>query len=92
VEVIAQLNQLSTASVCDVLHVSRSAYYAWRTAGPSIREQNDSELAPLVRTLFWKHRRRYGARRIASDLFDLGHTCSRQSAPRITCWATTGPW
>jgi transposase InsO family protein len=83
VEAIAHSNLLSTASVCDVLHVSRSAYYAWRTAGPSIREQNDSELAPLVRTLFWKHRRRYGARRIASDLHDLGHTCSPRRVAKL---------
>ena len=40
--------------------------------GPSGRERRDAELVPLVRTLFWKHRRRYGARRIASELADLG--------------------
>jgi putative transposase len=83
VEAIAQSNELSIASVCDVLQVSRSAYYAWQHAEPSMYEQRDSELAPLVRTLFWKHRRRYGARRIASDLADLGQSCSSRHVAKL---------
>lgn len=82
-DVIAQSSELSTAAVCDVLQVSRSAYYAWRSAELSIREQHDAELAPLVRTLFWKHRRRYGARRIASELADLGRTCSPRHVAKL---------
>lgn len=33
-------------------------------------------MTPLVRAVFWKHRRRYGARRIADELADLGEVCS----------------
>jgi putative transposase len=33
--------------------------------------------------LFWKHRRRYGARRIAADLADLGEACSPRVVGRI---------
>ncbi len=74
---ISQSALSSTVSVCDVLDVSRSAYYAWRSGDVlSPRRQRDEELTPLVRALFWKHRRRYGARRIASkDLADLGEAC-----------------
>jgi putative transposase len=61
-----------------VLDVSRSAYYAWRERELSRREQRRAELTPLVRALFWKHRRRYGARRLAADLADLGEVCSRR--------------
>lgn len=82
-EAIAQSTALSTASVCDVLAVSRSAYYAWRSGGASPRRQRDAELAPLVRALFWKHRRRYGARRLAQDLADLGETCSPRRVAKL---------
>jgi transposase InsO family protein len=83
VDAIAQSSELPTVVVCDVLQVSRSAYYAWRSAEPSTREQHDAELTPLVGTLFWKHRRRYGARRIASELADLGHTCSPRHVAKL---------
>ncbi len=63
---------LSTIAVCATLDVSRSAYYAWRSGEVSPRASRDEELTPLVRAIFWKHRRRYGARRIASELADLG--------------------
>src|SRR6184192_3877300 len=67
---------LSTAAVCTTLDLSRSAYYAWRSGEPSSRASRDEELAPLVRAIFWKHRRRYGTRRIASELLDLGQRLS----------------
>ena len=37
----------------------------------------------MIRALFWKHRRRYGARRIASDLADLGLACGRRRVARL---------
>jgi transposase InsO family protein len=83
VEAISQSDLSSTVSVCDVLDVSRSAYYAWRSSDPSARQQRDEELTPLVRALFWKHRRRYGARRIAEDLADLGETCSPKRVAKL---------
>jgi putative transposase len=78
-----QDDDLSTASVCAILAVSRSAYYAWRSSGPSQREQQVADLTPLVRALFWKHRRRYGARRIADDLADLDLVCSPRRVGNI---------
>ena len=80
---IVQEDALSTASVCAVLGVSRSAYYAWRDGGPSRREHREAALTPLVRAVFWKHRRRYGARRIAEELADLGETCSPRRVARV---------
>lgn len=66
-----------------MLDVSRSAYYAWSDRGPSLREQRESELTPLVRALFWNHRRRYGARRLASVLADMGEVCSPRWVAKI---------
>ena len=61
--------------VCGVLGVSRSGFYAWRSGEESWREQGDRELIPVVRDIFWHHRRRYGARRIAVELASRGIAC-----------------
>jgi transposase InsO family protein len=65
----------SVAAVCDTLAVSRAGYYAWRNEAASSRQQRDRELMPLVRDIFWKHKRRYGARRIAVELVAAGEPC-----------------
>jgi transposase InsO family protein len=75
--------RLATAAVCDALSVSRAAYYAWRTAAPTTHAARDAELGPLVHTIFWRHRRRYGARRIASELADLGQPCSPRRVAKL---------
>lgn len=83
VEAIAQDSEMSTSCVCDTLDVARSAYYAWRTAEPSARRQRDEALTPLVRAVFWKHRRRYGARRIAAELADLDEPCGPRRVAKL---------
>ncbi|CAN5377619.1 hypothetical protein BH11PLA2_BH11PLA2_49080 [soil metagenome] len=76
VEAIARDGPLATATVCDVLEVSRSAYYAWLHGEPTLRDQEIESLTETVRAIFWQHRRRYGTRRIASELADRGIVCS----------------
>jgi transposase InsO family protein len=58
-----------------VLEVNRAAYYAWLSEIESAQQQWEQELMPLIHNIFWKHRRRYGARRIASELQAIGHPC-----------------
>jgi hypothetical protein len=48
VEAIARDGALATAAVCDVLAVSRSAFYAWQRGVPSARAERVAELTPLV--------------------------------------------
>ena len=74
---------VEATAVCDVLGVSRSAYYAWRSREPSAREARDVELAPLVREVFWKHRRRYGARRIVAELAERGESCGTRRIAKL---------
>jgi putative transposase len=83
VEGIVISDPFATAVVCDVLAVCRSAYYAWRSGEPSAREQREAALTPLIRAIFWKHHRRYGARRIAEELADQGEGCSPRFVARI---------
>jgi putative transposase len=62
-------------AVCDTLDVSRAGYYAWLDQVETARERRDRELMPIVRRVFWRHKRRYGARRIALELAALGQPC-----------------
>ena len=83
ITVIVQETDLPLAWVCAILDVSRSAYYAWRVGEPCQRQQHQTRLTPLVRAVFWKHRRRYGTRRIAEELADLGEVCSPRRVGKI---------
>lgn len=69
--------------LCQVLGLSRSGYYQWANDRNSQRELADAELQPIVRNVFWQHRRRYGSRRIAVELKCMGYSCSRSRARKI---------
>lgn len=69
--------------LCESLGVSRSAYYAWRDDGVSARRREDNRLRPMVRSVFWEHRRRYGARRIAAELAARDEPCGRRRVGRL---------
>ena len=71
------------AALCQTLGVSRSAYYAWRAGEPSGRCREDHRLMPMIRSIFWEHRRRYGARRIARELAARHAPCSRRRVGRL---------
>lgn len=83
VETIASDNAVSLASVCDVLGVCRSAYYSWQMAEPGVRQRELDELTPTIVAIFLKHRRRYGARRIAHELRDRGIVCSPRRVAKV---------
>ncbi len=51
--------------------------------GASPREQEDARLRSQVRQIFWEHKRRYGARRIAAELAARGETCGPGRVSRL---------
>lgn len=83
--VIALLEEqhIATTQLCQILSVSRSAYYAWYRGGASMRQREDEQLRPLIRSIFREHRRRYGARRISIVLGERGFCCSRLRTKRL---------
>jgi hypothetical protein len=75
VEHVALEGAFAVIAVCDTLEVSRAGYYAWQSESESSRQRRDRELMPLIHDIFWKHKRRYGARRIAVELVAMGEPC-----------------
>lgn len=71
------------AAVCQALGVSRAGYYAHARGEAGPREQEDARLRPLVRQIFWEHKRRYGARRIAAELAARGESCGPGRVARL---------
>jgi putative transposase len=70
-------------ALCDALEVSRAGYYAWLQHAQGQREARDRELTTLVCDIFWQHRRRYGARRIAVELAARGQRCGVQRVAKL---------
>ena len=83
--VVAQLDadNYAVSCLCETLGVSRSAYYDWRKHEFSLRQHEDSHLKPFIQSIFWEHRRRYGARRIAMELAARKQPCSRRRVGRL---------
>ena len=54
--------------MCQVLQVSRSGYYAWKSRPPSRRRQSDEELLEAIRESHTRSRGLYGVRRIHADI------------------------
>jgi putative transposase len=83
VEAIVSEQIGSKAQVCKVLAVSRSAFHVWQKRIPTQHELEDALLCPMISRIFHKHRRRYGTRRIVSDLQELKYECSRRRVGRL---------
>ena len=80
----AQHGQHAVATLCRVLEVSSSGYYAWRkrrTGGK--RERSDRLLLQAVGQAYQAGRGRYGSRRIRAELQAQGQVCSRKRVARL---------
>ena len=67
--------------ICKVLEVPRSSYY--HASEPTPCQSADLALGLEIESIFKHHRRRYGYRRIHSDLSDKGITCAAARVRRI---------
>ena len=71
------------AFMCEQLGVSRSGYYAWRTASPSQHSRQDATLIALMRTLHAAARGNPGVRRLRAGLAAAGHRLSHKRVHRL---------
>ena len=68
---------------CELLEVSRSAYYQQRTDQPTVREQSDADLTEQIVELHEKSKGRYGAPRIHAELRRKGRRHGRKRVARL---------
>ena len=78
-----QASVYPVSTLCRVLGVSVSGYYAWRGHEPSQHEREDGELAKEIHRLFYLNRGVYGSPRIQVQLRDRGIRCSKERVARL---------
>jgi len=69
--------------MCEVLDVSPSGFYSWRSRPPSDRTRYDEILIRDIRRSFSDSGETYGVRRIWLDLLDWGHNIGRERVARL---------
>lgn len=70
-------DEFPVAILCEVLRVSRSAYYAWRQGKTHRLSDRKIQISQAVKTVFEKHLQRYGSRRIEAELKESGMAAGR---------------
>ncbi|HXZ74357.1 MAG TPA: IS3 family transposase, partial [Streptosporangiaceae bacterium] len=75
--------QRTVKRACELLKVSRAAYYAARDGQPSDRDRQDAELTALITAEHKRSRGRYGAPRICAELRRQGRRHSRKRVARL---------
>ena len=69
--------------MCEVLRVSRSGFYAWLGRPPSLRAQQDAELAEAIQSSHAASDGVYGVLRIHEDLKDEGFRVGKKRVARL---------
>jgi len=69
--------------LCQLLGVTRSGYYAWRSGRESTREVENRKLAGQISEVFEAKRKRYGSPRITQELRRQGQRCNHKRVERL---------
>lgn len=70
-------------TLCRVMRVPRSTFYAWRKQTPSKRQVEDAKLKPLIREIHLESRESYGAPRVHRKLRHAGISIGRHRVARL---------
>lgn len=79
----AHRTEYTVGQMCEVLGVSRSAYYAWRHRKPSQRAEYRRELLTQIREVHATTHAIYGSRRVHAQLCQQGMSCSHYLVARL---------
>ncbi|SHF85337.1 putative transposase [Litoreibacter ascidiaceicola] len=79
--------EFSVRSMCRVLMVHFSGFYAWLKEPLSPRAQEDMRQTDLIQQAWADSGRVYGYRKLHDDLLDQGETCSENRVARLTSLA-----
>lgn len=69
--------------LCTVLRVSRSAYYAYQAGQSHLLTKRGEKLRQAMLDSFAEHRRRYGSRRLVTELQEKGYEVGRHQLRRL---------
>jgi len=70
-------------TMCRLLDVSTSGYYAWKLREPSARSQANEQLLERIRTIHTHSRENYGAPRVIEDLREAGVKVGHNRVARL---------
>jgi putative transposase len=77
------INEFTIGRMAHVFKVSRSGYYQFNKAKPSVRALEDKHLLAEIKAIHDKSRCTYGSPRIHAKLNLLGKKCSRKRVARL---------
>ena len=75
--------QFRLSSMCRVLRIQRSGYYAWKAAPKSARTLADESLMADIRKSFEDSQGIYGSPRVHCDLREAGIACGEKRVARL---------
>jgi transposase InsO family protein len=75
--------QRNVKRTCELLEVSRAAFYEYHTHVPSAREVSDAELTELIRAIYDESKGTYGAPRVHAALRDQGVHVGKKRVARL---------
>ena len=78
-----QSREYSVVSLCRLLAVSPSSYYAWRGHSESRRAQENNRLVSAMREIHGTIDASYGSPRMHEELVCSGYTCGRHRVARL---------
>ncbi len=73
----------AVATMCRVLEVSTSGYYAWRSRMPSKRSMDEGVLQAEIEAIHRRSRATYGVPRVHAELRAEGTCVSRKRVARL---------
>ena len=73
----------NVAKACNLLEVSRSAFYDWHAHAPSARALSDAELTEKIRALHAASKGTYGAPRVHAELAEQGTHVGKKRVARL---------
>jgi len=79
----AQQSCFSTHTLCRMMRVHRSGYYAWVKQPKSPRQKENERLLGLIKQFWLESGCVYGYRKVYDDLRDIGETCGRNRVGRL---------
>jgi hypothetical protein len=73
----------NVAKACELLEVSRAAFYQRRSGAPSKRDATDAELLEQIRAIHQESKGTYGAPRIHKELLHRHVACGKRKVTRL---------